>query len=168
MVMGTFSRLALWPKMCGKSIKTYIFQLFSASWAKKMMSREMPKNRKIMVVVVDTHKHRKKNSISFLFVDINKISPMNRIEQMKMAISYKDEAAKSAQRHDRRKKKSFRSWFFLSYAFSYFNFSLCAKNDVVDATTLDNEIYLYVQTCTVRHEQIASWQLCTFFKSLQK
>ena len=41
---------------------------------------------------------QKKNSISFLFVDINKISPMNRIEQMKMAISYKDEAAKSAQR----------------------------------------------------------------------
>ena len=61
------------------------------------MSREMPKNRKIMVVV-DTHKHRKKNSISFLFVDINKISPMNRTEQMKMAISYKDETAKSAQR----------------------------------------------------------------------
>ena len=67
-----------------------------------MMSREMPKNRKIMVVSEDTHTD-KKNSISFLFVDINKISPMNRIEQMKMAISYKDETAKSAQRHNVKK-----------------------------------------------------------------
>ena len=54
----------------------------------------------------DRHTHtqaKQKNSISFLFVDINKISPMNRIEQMKMAISYKDETAKSAQRHNDKK-----------------------------------------------------------------
>ena len=54
----------------------------------------------------DTHTSKaKKNSISFLFVDINKISPMNRIEQMKMAISYKDETAKSAQRQESRVAK---------------------------------------------------------------
>ena len=79
---------------------------FKRSWITTSLPLTFSDLPMVLPTQTDTHiqnKQSKKNSISFLFVDINKISPMNRIEQMKMAISYKDEAAKSAQRHNDKK-----------------------------------------------------------------